>query len=47
MDAIFHTPDFSPTCEKKYQDRLITQNFQKNGKFEGTRRKPILKDLKA
>ena len=32
---------------KKYQDRLTTQIFQKNGIFEGTPIKPILNDLRA
>ena len=32
---------------KKYQDRFTTQISQKNGIFEGTPIKPILKDFRA
>ena len=38
--------DINPTC-KKYQDRLTTQTSQKNGIFEGTPLKPILKEIRA
>ena len=35
MDAVFHTSDLSPTCDK-YLDMLTTDISQKNEIFEGT-----------